>query len=246
MHWFACYARPVRRESEGAIPASLAAQWDDMPWTRGWSSEGLISVLEPLVLEQRRARLWQLAAGRTDNVTVAMDAPHDPHNGAAVMRTCDAFGVQQIHVVEAIEPFLLARRVSLGTERWVDVHRYSTYASAIERLRREGYTLVAACMDGELIPADLVHLERFALVMGNEKAGVSKEFLTASHQRVRIPMRGFVESLNLSVATAILLHAALAQRNGDLTDARRREIYARGLVQSVVRIREVLAHLEPR
>lgn len=236
----------MRRESEGVIPASSAAQWDDMPWTRGWTSEGLICVLEPLVIEQRRARLWQLIAGRTDNVTVAMDAPHDPHNGAAVMRTCDAFGVQQIHVVEAIEPFLLARKVSLGTERWIDVHRHATYASAIARLQREGYTLIAACMDGELVPSDLEHIERFALVMGNEKVGVSNEFLAASTKRVRVPMRGFVESLNLSVATAILLHAALEHRNGDLPEARQRELYARGLVRSVVKIREVLGGLEPR
>jgi tRNA (guanosine-2'-O-)-methyltransferase len=236
----------VRRESEGVVPASSAAQWDDMPWTRGWTTEGLICVLEPLVIEQRRARLWQLVAGRTDNVTVAMDAPHDPHNGAAVMRTCDAFGVQQLHVVEAIEPFLLARKVSLGTERWIDVHRHATYASAITRLRCEGYTLVAACMDGELVPGDLTRIERFALVMGNEKVGVSHEFLAASHKRVRIPMRGFVESLNLSVATAILLHSALEQRTGDLPEARQRELYARGLARSVVRIREVLGCLEPR
>jgi tRNA (guanosine-2'-O-)-methyltransferase len=197
-------------------------------------------------MEERRARLWQLVAGRTDNVTVAMDAPHDPHNGAAVMRTCDAFGVQQLHVVEAIEPFMLARKVSLGTERWIDVRRHATYASAIARLQREGYTLVAACMDGELVPSDLARLERFALVMGNERVGVSNEFLAASHQRVRIPMRGFVESLNLSVATAILLHAALADRAGDLSELRRREIYARGLVRSVVKIRQVLASVEPR
>jgi tRNA (guanosine-2'-O-)-methyltransferase len=162
------------------------------------------------------------------------------------MRTCDAFGVQQLHVVEAIEPFMLARKVSLGTERWIDVHRHATYASAIARLQREGYMLVAACMNGELVPADLLRLERFALVMGNERVGVSNEFLAASHKRVRIPMRGFVESLNLSVATAILLHAALADRVGDLSELRRREIYARGLVRSVVKIRQVLENLEPR
>jgi tRNA (guanosine-2'-O-)-methyltransferase len=235
----------VRRESEGVIDAS-AAQWDDAPWTRGWSTEGLITALEPLVVEQRRARLWELVAGRTDNVTVAMDAPHDPHNGAAVMRTCDAFGVQQIHVVEAIEPFLLARKVSLGTERWVDVHRHATYESAIARLQNSGFTLIAACMDGELVPKDLAGLDHFALVMGNERDGVSTAFLDAAAQRVRIPMRGFVESLNLSVSTAILLHAALAHRQGDLSESRQREVYARGLVRSVVRVREVLANLEPR
>jgi tRNA (guanosine-2'-O-)-methyltransferase len=235
----------VRRESEGVIDSS-AAQWDDVAWTRGWSTEGLIAVLEPLVMEPRRVRILQLVAGRTDNVTVAMDAPHDPHNGAAVMRTCDAFGVQQLNVVEALEPFLLARKVSLGTERWVEVHRHGTYAAAIARLQSTGYTLVAACMNGELVPSDLAIIPRFALVMGNERAGVSNEFLAAAQLRVKIPMRGFVESLNLSVATAILLHAALGNRAGDLPESRQRELYARGLVHSVVKVRQVLASLEAR
>ncbi len=235
----------MRRESEGVIDAS-AAQWDNAPWNRGWSTEGLVTALEPLVVERRRARLWELIEGRTDNVTVAMDAPHDPHNGAAVMRTCDAFGVQQIHVVEAIEPFLLARKVSLGTERWVDVHRHATYEAAIARLQNAGFALIAAGTDGELVPSDLAEFDRFALVMGNERDGVSNAFLAAATRSVRIPMRGFVESLNLSVSTAILLHAALAHRKGDLSEARRREIYARGLFRSVVRVRDVLANLEPR
>jgi len=101
-------------------------------------------------------------------------------------------------------------------------------------------------MDGELVPADLATIPRFALVTGNEREGVSSEFLAAAQQRVRIPMRGFVESLNLSVATAILLHAALCNRAGDLSESRQRELYARGLVRSVVRVRDMLTSLEAR
>ena len=244
-YWIACYVAAVRRESEGVINTS-AAQWDDELRRAGWSVGGVISVLEPLVVEPRRERLHQVIESRTDNVTVAMDAPHDPHNGAAVMRTCDAFGVQQIHVVEAIEPFLVARKVSLGTERWVDVHRYATYAAAIERLQSADFTLIAACMDGELMPSDLAHMDRFALVIGNERDGVSDTFMSAAAHRVRIPMRGFVESLNLSVSAAILLHAALAHRQGDLSEQRKRELYARGLIHSVVRVQDVLGNVEPR
>ncbi len=223
-----------------------AAYGYDSPWAKGWSSEGLIEVLEPLVVEPRRARILEVVDGRTDNVTVAMDAPHDPHNGAAVMRTCDAFGIQTVHVVEALEPFLFVRKVSLGTERWIDVVRHAAYEPAIACLKRLGYTLVCAAADGELVPSDLSTIERLALVMGNERDGVSAAFLRASDYTVRIPMRGMVESLNLSVSTAILLHAAMATRQGDLTESRRREIYARGLIRSVVRVRDVLASLEPR
>jgi len=240
-----CYVGQVRRESDGVADIS-AAQRDDSFLAPGWSAEGLIEVLEPLVVEGRRARILEVIAGRTDNVTVAMDAPHDPHNGAAVLRTCDAFGVQQVHVVEVVEPFLLVRKVSLGTERWVDVHRHATHQAAIARLASTGHKLVAACANGELIPGDLARLERFALIMGNERDGVSGAFMQAAVHTVRIPMRGFVESLNMSVSTAILLCAAMADRKGDLTEPRRREIYARGLVRSVVRVRDVLASLSPR
>ncbi len=239
-----CLIGRVRRESDGVV--SLSAHRDGDPWTRGWSAEGLISVLEPLVVEPRRARILDVINGRTDNVTVAMDAPHDPHNGAAVMRTCDAFGIQTLHVVESIESFLFVRKVSLGTERWVDVERHASYEAAIARLRQLGFTLVAACADGTLVPDDLGHIERLALIVGNERDGVSEAFLDAASHRVKIPMRGFVESLNLSVATAILLHAATARRAGDLSESRRRELYARGLIRSVVRVRDVLANVSPR
>jgi len=235
----------VRRESEGVASIS-AAQRDDSPWANGWTTEGIITVLEPLVVEPRRDRIWELVNRRTDNVTVAMDAPHDPHNGAAVMRTCDAFGLQTVHVVEALEPFLFVKKVSMGTERWVDVERHSAYEPAIARLRGLGYTLVSAVADGTLVPADLASIEKLALVMGNERDGVSADFMRASEHTVRIPMRGMVESLNMSVSTAILLHAAMEQRPGDLSDERRRQVYARGLIQTVVRVREVLRHSTPR
>jgi tRNA (guanosine-2'-O-)-methyltransferase len=235
----------VRRASDG-VESLSAAHRGDSPWAKGWTTEGLIEVLEPLILEPRRARILELVNSRTDNVTVAMDAPHDPHNGAAVMRTCDAFGVQTVHVVEALEPFLFVRKVSLGTERWIDVERHAAYEPAIVRLKKLGFTLVSAVADGELVPADLVKIEKLALVMGNEKNGVSEAFMRSSDHTVRIPMRGMVESLNMSVSTAILLHAAMATRPGDLSEARRREIYARGLVRSVARIRDVLANIKPR
>ena len=236
---------PVRRESDGVVDIS-AADADDSPWANGWTSEGVIEVLEPLVVETRRARIWAVIDARTDNVTVAMDAPHDPHNGAAVMRTCDAFGVQTVHVVEALEPFLFVRKVSLGTERWIDVERHPGYDVAIARLKRLGYTLVSAIAGGEMVPSDLAKLEKLALIMGNERDGVSSAFMQASEHTVRIPMRGFVESLNMSVSTAILLHAAMSDRPGDLSEARRREVYARGLFRSVVRVRDVLANSKPR
>jgi tRNA (guanosine-2'-O-)-methyltransferase len=236
---------PVHRESFGVAGIS-AVQQDLDGCGSGWTIEGLIDVLEPMVMPLRRARIIEVIAARVDAVTVVLDAPHDPHNGAAILRTCDAFGVHQEHVVRRLEPFLFAHAVALGAERWVDVHMYDTAEAAVSSLLDKQYLVVVARPDGELAPADLAMLQRVALVVGNERDGVSDPFIRAATRTVRVPMRGFVESLNVSVSAAILLHAATADRAGDLPKLRQRELYASGLLRSVSRVREILANLTPR
>src|SRR5690606_23820602 len=104
--------------------------------------ERIVEVLEPMASEQRKARLKEVFAGRIGSVRVVMDAPHDPHNGAAVLRSCDAFGVFRVHVVERNERFNASNAVAKGTERWVEVIRHPTPDEAIAHLRRDGFTLV--------------------------------------------------------------------------------------------------------
>lgn len=200
----------------------------------------VIALLEPLVTQQRRARLAEVLAQRLDSVTLVMDAPHDPHNGAAVLRSCDAFGVTRVHVVERHERFLAGRAVALGAQRWVEVLKYGEAASAVQRLRADGFALVATHPRGELGLSDLARFARLALVLGNEHAGIGSDLASSCAAGVRVPMRGFVESLNLSVTAAILVQAATAGRPGDLSPERRRTLYAAGLVQSVPRARDVL------
>jgi tRNA (guanosine-2'-O-)-methyltransferase len=199
-----------------------------------------IEVLEPLVTDQRRARLHEVIARRLESVTVVMDAPHDPHNGAAVARSCDAFGVQHLHVIERYEPFVVATTVSKGSEKWVDVHPHPTADAARTALATKGYEFVATDMDGELAPDDLRSIPRLALVIGNERNGIADDLRGLCKRAVRVPMRGFVDSLNLSVSTAVLLAAAVAGRTGDLSDPERRRLYARGLYLTVPRAAEVL------
>ncbi|HHH29475.1 MAG TPA: TrmH family RNA methyltransferase [Polyangiaceae bacterium] len=203
--------------------------------------EPVIAVLEPLAREERRARLQQVIAERLDSVTVAMDAPHDPHNGAAVMRSCDAFGVYRIHVVERVEAFSASGAVAKGSERWVDVVPHRDVASAVESLRRSGHVLVGTHPDGERTPDELASIPRLALVMGNEHDGICEELAAACEERVRVPMRGFVESLNVSVTAAILLSHATQRREGDLPTLTQRRLYAKGLTLSVPRALDVLA-----
>jgi tRNA (guanosine-2'-O-)-methyltransferase len=202
--------------------------------------EEVIARLEPFVLERRRERMRAVIAARLDSVRVCFDAPHDPHNGAAVIRSCEAFGVQAVHVVERKERFLAAGSVTRGAERWVDLHGHPTPESAIAQMREGGYTLVAAVADGELLPGDLASIPRVAIVLGNEREGVGEELLAACAKRVRVPMRGFVESLNVSVTCAILLARATEGRPGDLPETDQRRLYARGLYFSVDHAEEIL------
>jgi tRNA (guanosine-2'-O-)-methyltransferase len=199
-----------------------------------------IRLLEPLVTERRRARLLEVIGQKLASVSVVFDAPHDPHNGAAVVRSCEAFGVHTLHVVERRERFLSAASVSRSAEKWVKIVCHKTAASAIAALRGDGVEMVAARPDGELLPQDLAGIGRPALVLGNEREGISAELDRACTRSVRVPMRGFVDSLNVSVTAAILLSAATTGRRGDLDEAERLRLYARGLYFSVAHAEDVL------
>ena len=229
----------MRRRSSGVRRADEFFGSDS---TKEWRAdvERAIAILEPLVTDERRVRLKEIIAKRIDSVTVVMDAPHDPHNGGAVVRSCDAFGIQRLHVVERREPFLVATSVAKGSEKWVDVHLYETGAAAAEKLAERGHEFIATHPDGELAPEDLRGIARPALVIGNEREGNAADLRERCARAVRVPMRGFVDSLNLSVCTAILLAATVHGRRGDLSETERRRLYARGLFMTVPRAAEVL------
>jgi tRNA (guanosine-2'-O-)-methyltransferase len=212
----------------------------------GWSARGVVELLEPLAGEERAKTIAARVGARIGSVTLLMDAPYDPHNAAAALRSCDAFGVPELHVVPRSEGFALGRKVTRGTERWVDVITYPSAEAATQALFRRGYELVATHPTGELVPEDLRPIPRLCLVMGNEHDGIREALERAATRSVRIPMRGFVESLNLSVAAALLLSAATAGRDGDLDPEERGALYATGLLRSVPRAGEILAASKPR
>ena len=200
----------------------------------------VVELLEPLVLDRRAQRLRDVIGQRLESVQVVFDAPHDPHNGAAVLRSCEAFGVQFVHVIERLERFLAAPSVAKGAEKWVDLHHWSNVDDVIAKMKADGLELVAAAADGELAPHDLASIPRLALVLGNERDGIADKLAEACTRRVRVPMRGFVESLNVSVSAAILLAHATVGRSGDLAEEDRLRLYARGLYFTVDKADDVL------
>jgi len=220
-------------DADAILPARLARLERHDP-------ERVIRLLEPLVLERRKERLLAVIESRLASVTVLFDAPHDPFNGAAVVRSCEAFGVQTVHVVERRERFLTASSVARGAQKWVDVVRHPSSGDALESLRRADMTLVGAHPAGDLLPEDLASIPRVAVVLGNERDGITAELEAACTHRVRVPMRGFIDSLNVSVTAAILLDHAVRARKGDLDEREQRRLYARGLYFSVQKAESVL------
>jgi tRNA (guanosine-2'-O-)-methyltransferase len=229
----------MKRAPELLVPAD--AVWTADPWPAGWTPESVIETLEPLAVDERRARLWSVIQGRIGSVTVLMDAPHDPHNAAAVLRSCDGLGIPRVHLVPREEDFAVGRTVAKGAERWVEVVPHPSPQAALNALHEQGFTTVATHPEGKLTPEDLSRLPKVALILGNEHDGLRDALHEGAKASVRIPMRGFVESFNVSVAAAVLLFAATRGREGDLSEAERARFYARALVRSVPRALEVLA-----
>ena len=232
----------MRRSTPGCSPVAVA-QRKLLALVHTLDAPAVIRALEPLVTPERAARIRGVLAARLDSVTVVLDAPHDPHNGAAVLRSCDAFGLQRLHVIERFEPFLAANTVARSSERWVDVHTYPTAAGALAALQASGHTLVATHPRGELAPRDLAGIPRLALVLGNERRGIAPELEAACARSVSVPMRGFTESLNVSVTNAILLQHATDGRPGDLSGDEQARLYARALVLTIQRAPEILRAL---
>jgi tRNA (guanosine-2'-O-)-methyltransferase len=216
------------------------------PWGEPWTAERIIERLEPLVLDRRRYRLREVIASRLGSVTLLLDELSDPHNRAAIVRSCDAFGVQQLHAVQPGSQFSVHHGVAAGTERWVDVNSHAAPSDAVTHLRCRGFELIRTHPEGSLTPDELPAIPRFALILGNEHRGIDEVFAHAASRSVRIPMRGFVESLNVSVSAAVLLAAATRGRDGDLSPRVRRHLYARALFCSVPRAADVLDALGAR
>ncbi len=202
--------------------------------------EVVIAALSPVVTPQRLRRIEEVVANRTDHLAIVLDRIADPHNSSAVLRSADAFGVQAVHVIVGEHGFRAARGVSKGTQRWLDVTRYADAQTCVRRLKRDGFAIYVAAMGAETTPADLRVVPRVALVFGNEHRGVSPEMRELADGTFAIPMRGFVESLNVSVAAAICMQSLALDGRPRLGPERRQALAARFLMNSVKNPGEVI------
>ena len=159
-----------------------------------------------LFSENKRALFERLAPLRTRHISVVLEDIYQSHNASAVLRSCDCFGVQDVHVVEAHNSFNPAGDVAVGSSKWVDYYRYSNIGDAYKRLRDKGYRIVATLPhENDTMITDLDIEQPTALVFGTELTGLTQEAIDGADAYVKIPMYGFTESFNISVCAALSL-----------------------------------------
>ena len=159
-----------------------------------------------LFSDNKRALFERLAPLRTRHLCVVLEDIYQSHNAAAVLRSCDCFGVQDVHVVEAHNAFNPAGDVAVGSSKWVDYYRHASIADAYNALRAKGYRIVATLPhENDQMITDLDISQPTALVFGTELTGLTPEAIAGADAYVKIPMYGFTESFNISVCAALSL-----------------------------------------
>ena len=172
-----------------------------------------IELLSRFMTGERFATLERALSMRTRYMTVLAENTFHPQNASALVRHCEAFGVQELHTVESRCTFSPTVNIVRGTDKWIDIRRHATTGEALAALRASGYRIVATTPHRESCTPETFDVTRgpFALVLGTEHAGISPEIAEQADEFLRIPMCGLVESLNVSASAAILIYQ-LSQR----------------------------------
>jgi tRNA (guanosine-2'-O-)-methyltransferase len=212
--------------------------------------------LASFITAERYARLTEVLSKRTRRLSCFLENVFDPHNLSACMRSCDAFGIQDVHILpqEGLK-LKLSGDVSSGSHRWLDHTVYSNVTDAIEHFKAEGYQIVVTDLQGDSPPLNLEEVPIGAKTMvafGSEHEGISDTLRRAADLRIAVPMHGFVQSLNISVACALTMQR-LRERQisetgvaGDLSENQRRQILDRWILNDLPKSRQILEELRRR
>lgn len=174
--------------------------------------QGLIAYLSQCSFDRRLEQLKRVLQERTSYITVVLEDIYQSQNASAVLRTCDCFGIQNVHIIENRNKYSLNPQVTLGSSKWLNIIRYNkgenNTRNAIDGLKAEGYRIVATTPhlnDVSLEDFDVAK-GKFALFFGTELSGLTEEVLRGADEYLRIPMYGFTESFNISVSAAIIVY----------------------------------------
>ena len=168
--------------------------------------------LEDILTENRKKRFLEVLQKRTYHFTVAIEDVFQLHNTSAVMRNCESFGIQELHVVEEKFGKAIDKEIAMGSQKWVDVNRFENISGCIQHLQSKGYQIIATTPHEDNCILDNFDITKpSALFFGTERDGLSQEVIKNADGFLKIPMVGFTESLNISVSAAIIIQNLMSR-----------------------------------
>lgn len=179
-------------------------------------NEAVLKELYDIITPSKQEMFDRIASERTRYMTVVLENVYQEHNASAVLRSCDCFGIQELHVIEKDNQYKVQRDIALGAGRWVDLYNYdqgqNPSLDCIKKLKERGFSIIATTPHTNDVTINDLPIDRpMALVFGTERRGISPELMEMADAYVKIPMYGFTESFNISVSVAITLNV-LRQR----------------------------------
>ena len=175
------------------------------------------------VTQKRKEKIRQVIENRQKGLVIVLEDIHDPHNAAAVLRSADAFGVQEVCFIfdqeKPYNPKRVGKKTSSSANKWLDFHIFRSIKECVKYLKRRKYKIYASVVDDKvnsIYRTDFTKYVNIALLFGNEHRGLSQEAVDLADYRVYIPMKGMVESLNISVTCGIFLYEVSRQRKYSL------------------------------
>ncbi len=162
---------------------------------------------------ERKRRLLEVLEKRQKDLTIVLERLRNPHNISAILRSCDAVGIQYVHIVEEGRAVALSRSVSRGSAQWLDISFYADSLNCLRFLKDQDFKIYVTTVSSSVRDfREVDYTCPCAIVVGSELEGVSREALEEADECIVVPMVGFVQSFNVSVATAIILYEAFKQR----------------------------------
>jgi len=216
--------------------------------------EKLLNYFESFLTDSRKQLFKSVLEKRTRHFTVVLEDIFQSHNASAVVRTCDIFGVQDVHTIENKYNNKVSRHVAKGSQKWLNQYRYrndgDNTKTCLDGLKKAGYQIVATTPHNDsCLLQDFDVSKKTAFVFGEEAEGVSNYVIENSDGFLKIPMVGFTESLNISVATAIILQDVTTKlRNSDinweLSKEEKEVLYIDWVKKTIKNVDKIEAHYQ--
>lgn len=173
--------------------------------------QALLKYLSGFITENKKSKFSEIINNRTRYITVVLEDIYQPHNASAVLRSCDCFGIQDVHIIENQNTYEVNPDVALGSSKWLNLIKYNKLENntpdAIKELRNKGYRIIATTPHKDDVDLQELDLQKgpVALVFGTEMRGLTDDALAMADEYMKIPMYGFTESFNISVSAALSL-----------------------------------------